>query len=521
MTDPAPASTAPMLERRRVEAAILKHVYDTLKASHGDVVARSRRRRRAPLVDRAGRRVRAPVGGKTSIQTFIDRQELWTRGGALETEVSRRATPNTASTSRAAGTPRCIATWGWARSATSCPASATAPSARATTSVSPSSARRPSCRAPATATSTTPTTIWRQGCQGVTTQTFAPGGYRFIPGLFQYSGGAAAEPGYAIERVTFRTPVPLVQGFKRVEEIIKARGRPLTAFCACELRSPAPFTDEGFRAFNEVYVTTLAQWGIYDDKTKVNPVARSNVCPEQHKPSEPSFHAFSSRLHRPPRRRPSSSPAAARPRGWRQLPRAHRPPRRDQPRRAAGEGSFRPGRDGATDETAGLRLGPHHRHAGLHGARPASLPRRRDRAPWCGACRPHLALRPAAGAGPRVRDGLPRGGRGAFRIGAGTRGRTPRLEQLFARVKGLTPFASAILQRHRSCSRSWCSNVARTHRQAGNTPGGAWHRRGGRASVSNVSGLLRGGALGPVSGDTQCHFRWVQPQGQSRRAGLR
>jgi hypothetical protein len=127
----------------------------------------------------------------------------------------------------------------------------------------------------------------------VTTQTFAPGGYRYIPGVFQYSGGVAAEPDFAIERVTFRTPVPLVQGFKRVEDIIKARGRPLTAFCACELRSPAPFTDEGFRAFNEVYVTTLAKWGIYDDKTKVNPVARSNVCPEQHKPPEPSFHAFS------------------------------------------------------------------------------------------------------------------------------------------------------------------------------------------------------------------------------------
>jgi hypothetical protein len=127
----------------------------------------------------------------------------------------------------------------------------------------------------------------------VTTQIFAPGGYRFIPGVFQYSGGAAAEHGFSIERVTFRNPVPLVQGFKRVEEIIKARGRPLTAFCACELRSPAPFTDGGFRAFNEVYVTTLAKWGIFDEKTRVNPVARSNVCPELHKPSEPSFHAFS------------------------------------------------------------------------------------------------------------------------------------------------------------------------------------------------------------------------------------
>jgi hypothetical protein len=127
----------------------------------------------------------------------------------------------------------------------------------------------------------------------VTTQIFAPGGYRFIPGVFQYSGGAAAEPGYAVERVTFRTPVPLKRGFERIAAIIEARGRPLTAFCACELRSPAPFTDAGFRAFNEVYVTTLSKWGIYDDKTKVNPVARSNVCPELDKPVEPSFHAFS------------------------------------------------------------------------------------------------------------------------------------------------------------------------------------------------------------------------------------
>ncbi|MBV9554484.1 MAG: 2-amino-thiazoline-4-carboxylic acid hydrolase, partial [Alphaproteobacteria bacterium] len=30
----------PMLERRRIEAAMLKHVYDTLKASHGETVAR-------------------------------------------------------------------------------------------------------------------------------------------------------------------------------------------------------------------------------------------------------------------------------------------------------------------------------------------------------------------------------------------------------------------------------------------------------------------------------------------------
>lgn len=127
----------------------------------------------------------------------------------------------------------------------------------------------------------------------MTTQVFAPGGYRFIPGVFQYSAGAAAGPGYAVERVTFRNPLPLALGFERAASIIEARGRPLTAFCACELRSPAPFTDAGFRSFNELYCETLSRWGIYDPKSKVNPVARSNVCPEIGPPPEPSFYAFS------------------------------------------------------------------------------------------------------------------------------------------------------------------------------------------------------------------------------------
>ena len=123
------------------------------------------------------------------------------------------------------------------------------------------------------------------------TADFAAGNYRFIPAVFQYSGGAAALPGYGIQRVRFRTPVPLQQGFARIEQVIKDAGRPLTAFCACELRSPAPFTEQGFRAFNEIYVVTLQKWGLYDGK--INPVARSNVCPEIDPPPEPSFHAFS------------------------------------------------------------------------------------------------------------------------------------------------------------------------------------------------------------------------------------
>jgi hypothetical protein len=36
---------------------------------------------------------------------------------------------------------------------------------------------------------------------------------------------------------------------------------------------------------------TLGKWGIYNGS--INPVARSNVCPEISPPAEPSFHAFS------------------------------------------------------------------------------------------------------------------------------------------------------------------------------------------------------------------------------------
>ena len=119
---------------------------------------------------------------------------------------------------------------------------------------------------------------------------FLPGGYRFVPGVFQYSAGVAATTGYGMRRIQFRHPVPLSEGFARVEAIIKAAGRTLAAFCACELRSPGQFSEDGFKRFNEHYVDTLSRWGIFDGST--NPVARSNVCPEVNGPSEPSFHAF-------------------------------------------------------------------------------------------------------------------------------------------------------------------------------------------------------------------------------------
>lgn len=122
------------------------------------------------------------------------------------------------------------------------------------------------------------------------TATFTDGGYRYIPGVFQYSGGVAPEPGFAIERARFARPMPIAEGFAAIVAHLKRIGRPPAAFCACELRSPEPFSEAGFAAFNRAYVGPLEALGIYRDG--INPVARTNICPAFDGPMEPAFHAF-------------------------------------------------------------------------------------------------------------------------------------------------------------------------------------------------------------------------------------
>jgi hypothetical protein len=126
---------------------------------------------------------------------------------------------------------------------------------------------------------------------------FPEGGYRYISGVFQYSAGVAAEPGFVIERARFRECLPMPDAFAAVAAHLAAIGRPLTAFAACELRSPAPFTEQAFVEFNRDYVQTLERWGLYRDG--VNPVARTNVCPEPERPATPSMRAFSYTLPAP------------------------------------------------------------------------------------------------------------------------------------------------------------------------------------------------------------------------------
>jgi len=119
---------------------------------------------------------------------------------------------------------------------------------------------------------------------------FPDGGYAFLKGGFPYSQGVKALQDYAIERVRFAQPAPVVQGFAAIEAHLAALGRPRTALCAAELRSPAPLSMSGFKTFNEGYVEVLKRWNLFRDG--LNPVARSNVAPQFAPPSGPCFYAF-------------------------------------------------------------------------------------------------------------------------------------------------------------------------------------------------------------------------------------
>jgi hypothetical protein len=123
-----------------------------------------------------------------------------------------------------------------------------------------------------------------------TVKNLPAGGYRYIESVFQFSGGVAALPGFGIERAAFAQPVPLADAFAAIEAHLDRLGRPTTALCACELRSPEPFSEQGFVDFNKAYVQTLERFGLFENG--VNPVARTNVCPHTAKPPEPGIYAF-------------------------------------------------------------------------------------------------------------------------------------------------------------------------------------------------------------------------------------
>ena len=138
-----------------------------------------------------------------------------------------------------------------------------------------------------------------------------------------------ALPGFTLERVRFTKPVPLRTGFDRIAQILKDAGRPLTAFAACELRSPAPFTESGFVEFNEVYTGTLKAWGVLSDGAilwRAAMCVRSSI-----RRRSRAFMRFTYAVPAPMRRRRSSSPAVVRRRKARATIATCRSARRYQP----------------------------------------------------------------------------------------------------------------------------------------------------------------------------------------------
>jgi hypothetical protein len=117
------------------------------------------------------------------------------------------------------------------------------------------------------------------------------GNYRFLTGIAPYSSGAVAMPGYEIVHVTLHKPQPYRPGFELIDQYLTKRNRSRQALCAIELRSPKPFTFEGFAEFNQGYQEILATWNLLIDGR--NPVARTNIAPELFPPDAPMLHAFS------------------------------------------------------------------------------------------------------------------------------------------------------------------------------------------------------------------------------------
>lgn len=118
------------------------------------------------------------------------------------------------------------------------------------------------------------------------------GRYSFLRGIGPYSAGVVTHEFAAIEHVRLpRDPAfTLGQAFEFIDAWLRVAGQSRTALCAIALRSPAPFTFEGFDRFNAEYVDILKSWDLFVDG--VNPIARTNVAPAVDPPEEPTVYSF-------------------------------------------------------------------------------------------------------------------------------------------------------------------------------------------------------------------------------------
>lgn len=124
------------------------------------------------------------------------------------------------------------------------------------------------------------------------------GNFRFLRGIAPYSSGAVADAGYRVVHATFASPRPYRAGFEAIDRHLQQHRRPAQALCGIELRSPRPFTFDGFSQFNQGYIDELKRRGILQND--LNPVARTNVAPEVDPPLEALLYGFSYTAPQPP-----------------------------------------------------------------------------------------------------------------------------------------------------------------------------------------------------------------------------
>ena len=117
------------------------------------------------------------------------------------------------------------------------------------------------------------------------------GNYFFLRGIAPYSAAVVAAPGFEVVHVRLPHYFHLREGLAAVEAHLVRVGRPMTAMCAMELRSPKPFTFAGFNEFNAGYVDILKKLNLIVDG--MNPIARTNVAPAVNPPDAPSLYGFS------------------------------------------------------------------------------------------------------------------------------------------------------------------------------------------------------------------------------------
>ena len=117
------------------------------------------------------------------------------------------------------------------------------------------------------------------------------GGFACLPFASRaFSLGVIALPAHALRRIQLRVALPMEEGLRFAAEFIRGAGRPVEAFCACELRMPERLGIAEFAQFNKRYVAALRAGGFVTDPA--NPAARTNMAPAMDPPADAVLHAF-------------------------------------------------------------------------------------------------------------------------------------------------------------------------------------------------------------------------------------